>query len=139
MKNNFYIFIRNFLVCWFILSIIPGIESVRGPVAFAIVCSVFAGLRVFLPSILKFFKFGFTIWSKLIIGILITFAFFALFQSLIFGIVRFESSYIGGTDFLIFTAPVFFRIANEWMVILLSAIFVNFCSIILAFLGNTKT
>ena len=138
MKKNIYVLIRNLMLAWVIIDVLSGVTIDRGPIGYLIVCGFFGLLRVMLPNILRFFKFAVNFWGKLIIGSLFTFAYLALFHSIFTGIIEFGKTYIGGTDYVIFSTPIYLTITNPWMVILLTAICMNICSIILASLAKSK-
>lgn len=139
MLDRLYVLIRNWLVFWVFIDLMPGIEAINMPASLIVAGFLYGLIRAFLPDILDFFKFPDNFWAKLMIGVLLTLSLFLALNTVFTGVLSFGEGQIGGIDFFIFTLPVFIKLNSALLVILFGAVIVNLCSIILAKLARTDT
>lgn len=130
MKTVFPI-VLNILMFFAFVAIMPNVQAQHGPVGILLAGFGFALIMVFLTNILKFFKFPDNFWGKLLIGTLLSLVYFAILQFVIGGLIKFGSSYIGGSDFIIFTLPKLVTLADPVIVLIFSAVALVVCSIML--------
>lgn len=137
MKKNIYIFIRNLLVFWFVIDFIPGLIVVGDNImAKLFAAAIYALIISFLPVLLYFFKFPVHFWSKFIFGSLLTFLMFVFFIWGYTEVLTIVPGVVGNYDFLIFTTPRFFVVDSPILVISITVIVLNLCSIMLAKLSK---
>ncbi|MEI7579621.1 MAG: hypothetical protein WCJ58_06365 [bacterium] len=138
MQKKIAIFLRNFLIFWVFIDIMPGIDALHGNAGIIIAALSYALLVILIPTVCHFFKFPLNIWSRLLFGSVLTIGLLLLFRSVLLGFIDFSTGYIGGMDLIFVTVPVLITLNSEVIVIIFGAIIVNLCSIIAASLSNSE-
>jgi len=138
MQKKLEVLIRNLMVFWVFVDLMPGIDTLHGFGGLFIAGIMFASIRLLLPWFLKFFKFPKHFFSQLLIGTLLTMGFMFFLHYVLIGIIDFGSGSIDALDLGFVIIPGITDL-NVSGIIIFGSLVVNICSIIIAKLSKSDT
>jgi len=138
MQKKIEIVVRNLMVFWIFVDLMPGIDTLHGFGGLFIASIMFAGIRLMLPWFLKFFKFPKHFFSQLLIGTLLTMGFMFFLHYVLIGIIDFGSGAIAPVNLGFVVIPGIENL-NVSGIIIFGSLVVNICSIMIARLSKSTT
>jgi len=131
MKKKIFDFILNILIFWVVLDLIPGLKTPYGGISKFYGGIVFAIALELADTLRSVFGLPKLITVRVILGTILTFGVLWVINSFAANVFSFGPSFVGGANMIFFNIPKLFVVQDINMVLLLTALIGNFCSIII--------
>jgi uncharacterized membrane protein YvlD (DUF360 family) len=129
MQKKIYRIIVNTLIFVAFASFMPGFSVSNGPIGKLLAGFFFGIIIVSVHDVLRFFKLPITNVFRIFGGFILVITYLYVLINQFPDFLRITKGYIGSIDFIFFSTPRFITLDTQILMIVASAIILEFCSI----------